>query len=123
MVSDFITSTMSDELAEISRNVLESLRQPLEEQKIVLSRLSGDYTFPADFLFVAAANGCPCGAYPDMNRCVCTRAQIDRYRSRISQPLLERIDLCVARESMVLALLHDAEPREAFDSGIVRAGD
>ena len=84
-----------DELAEISRNVLESLRQHLEEQKIVLSRLSGDYTFPADFLFVAAANGCPCGAYPDMNRCVCTRAQIDRYRSRISQPLLERIDLCV----------------------------
>lgn len=94
-----------DELAEVSRNVLESLRQPLEEQKIVLSRLSGDYTFPADFLFVAAANACPCGAYPDMNRCVCTQAQIDRYRARLSQPLLERIDLCVQTVSVDWASL------------------
>ena len=96
-------------MAEVSRNVLESLRQPLEEQKIVLSRLSGDYTFPADFLFVAAANACPCGAYPDMNRCVCTQAQIDRYRARLSQPLLERIDLCVQTVSVDWASLQETK--------------
>ncbi len=83
-----------DELAEIQRTVLEALRQPLEEKRIVISRMSGDYCFPADFLFVAAMNSCPCGGYPDMNRCSCSQAQIDRYRNRISQPVLERIDLC-----------------------------
>ncbi|MGI6011956.1 MAG: YifB family Mg chelatase-like AAA ATPase [Ruminococcus sp.] len=84
-----------DELAEIPRPVLEALRQPLEERRIVISRLSGEYCFPADFLLAAAMNSCPCGGYPDMNRCRCTQAQIDRYRSRISQAILERIDLCV----------------------------
>lgn len=84
-----------DELAEMPRNVLEVLRQPLSDREITVNRLAGDCRYPAHFLLVAAMNSCPCGCYPDMNRCSCTQAQIDRYRKKISQPLLERMDLCV----------------------------
>ncbi|MCH1982776.1 YifB family Mg chelatase-like AAA ATPase [Ruminococcus sp. OA3] len=83
-----------DELAEMSRRSIEILRQPLEEHEITIARLNGTFRYPASFLFLAAMNPCPCGCYPDMNRCSCTDAEIHRYRSRISQPLLERIDLC-----------------------------
>lgn len=84
-----------DEIAEMPRKTVELLRQPLQDKSVIISRLNGEYEFPADFLFVAAMNSCPCGGYPDMNRCSCTQAQIDRYRRKISQPILERIDLCV----------------------------
>ena len=84
-----------DELAEFQKTTLELLRQPMEEKEIHLSRLQGSYTYPADFMLVAAMNPCPCGAYPDMNRCRCSQSAIDRYLGRISQPLLDRIDICV----------------------------
>lgn len=84
-----------DELAEFQKTTLELLRQPMEEKEIHISRLQGSYSYPADFMLVAAMNPCPCGAYPDMNRCHCTQRAIDRYLGKISQPLLDRIDICV----------------------------
>lgn len=84
-----------DEIAEFQRTVLESLRKPLEEHRIKIVREKGEYEFPADFLLVAAMNPCPCGNYPDLNRCTCTTAQIQNYAGRLSQPFLDRIDLCV----------------------------
>lgn len=61
---------------------------------IRISRVYGTYDFPADFMLCAAMNPCPCGHYPDMNRCRCTPAQVMQYLGRISQPLLDRLDLC-----------------------------
>lgn len=84
-----------DELAEFQKPVLEQLRQPLEEHHIKILRERGEYDFPAEFLLVAAMNPCPCGNYPDLNKCTCTAPQIRKYLGRISQPLLDRIDLCV----------------------------
>ena len=83
-----------DELPEMSRRNLELLRQPLEERKILISRQGGSYSFPADFLFAAAMNPCPCGFYPDMSRCTCTDGQVLRYQRKLSQPLLDRMDIC-----------------------------
>ena len=83
-----------DELAEMPRKSIEILRQPLEEREITIARLNGTFRFPASFLLLAAMNPCPCGCYPDLNRCSCTESEIHRYRSRISKPLMERIDLC-----------------------------
>lgn len=84
-----------DELPEFQRATLDSLRQPLEERQIQIARVNGNITYPADFVLVAAMNPCPCGYYPDMNRCRCTEAQVKRYMSRVSGPILDRIDLCV----------------------------
>ena len=84
-----------DELAEFQKSTLELLRQPMEEKEVRLSRLQGSCSYPANFMLVAAMNPCPCGAYPDMNRCHCTQSAIDRYIGKISQPLLDRIDICV----------------------------
>ena len=72
----------------------EILRQPLEDKEIHLSRAAGTYIFPASFMLAAAMNPCPCGFYPDMNRCRCTSGEITHYLGKISQPLLERIDIC-----------------------------
>lgn len=83
-----------DELPEYQRSILETLRQPLEEGIIHLSRAQDSQTFPADFLLVGAMNPCPCGFLTHPNRdCVCSPHQIDRYRRKLSGPLLDRIDL------------------------------
>ncbi len=84
-----------DELTEFRKSVLEVLRQPLEEGKIQINRAHGSYIFPADFILVGAMNPCPCGCYPDMERCTCTPAQIQNYLGKISQPFLDRMDVCV----------------------------
>jgi magnesium chelatase family protein len=89
-----------DELPEFQNITLEILRQPLEEKKIRISRLSGTYEYPADFMLVAAMNPCKCGYYPDMQRCTCTQASIDRYLKKVSKPLLDRIDVCVETPRM-----------------------
>lgn len=83
-----------DELPEFRRDVLEALRQPLEEGVITVSRASASFDFPAQFMLVAAMNPCPCGYATDpVKRCLCSPAQISKYRRRISGPLLDRIDL------------------------------
>lgn len=85
-----------DELPEYRRNVLESLRQPLEEGTISITRVSAALTYPARVMLVAAMNPCPCGFLGDRIRpCVCSPVQIQRYRARVSGPLLDRIDLHV----------------------------
>lgn len=84
-----------DELAEFQRGALEILRQPLEEHRILVSRVHGVYEFPANFMLAAATNPCPCGYYPDKNRCSCNEQQVRRYLGKISRPLLDRIDICV----------------------------
>lgn len=87
-----------DEMPEFSKKSLEILRQPLEDHFISLSRVQGNYRFPANFLLLAAMNPCPCGYYPDMNRCTCSQGEITGYLKKISQPLLDRIDLCAEAE-------------------------
>ena len=83
-----------DEFPEFKRNVLAVLRQPLEDQTITISRVAGTLTYPARFMLVAAMNPCPCGFFTDPKKeCRCTPAQIQRYLSRISGPLLDRIDI------------------------------
>lgn len=84
-----------DELAEFPRGVLEVLRQPLEEKCVHLVRQFGAYCFPADFMMVAATNPCPCGYYPNIEKCTCTAAQVQKYFGKISQPFFDRLDICV----------------------------
>jgi magnesium chelatase family protein len=83
-----------DELPEFHRDCLEALRQPLEEGEIYVSRMKKSFLFPASFMLVAAMNPCPCGFYTDPRRaCRCSTTQIAHYRSKISGPLLDRIDI------------------------------
>ena len=102
-----------DEIAEFQKPVLEMLRQPLEEHFI---RNRGVYHFPAEFLLVAAMNPCPCGNYPNLNKCLCTSTQIQAYLSKISQPLLDRIDICVEAERVAYEDLQGA--REEYSKDI-----
>lgn len=84
-----------DELPEFSRKALEALRQPLEDRCVHITRNRDICTFPADCMLVAAMNPCPCGHYPDMNKCTCNTAQRAKYMSKISGPFLDRMDICV----------------------------
>jgi magnesium chelatase family protein len=85
-----------DELPEYKKHVLEVLRQPLEDRCVTISRASSSVTFPASFMLVAAMNPCPCGYATDpKHSCSCSHQQIERYRSKISGPLLDRIDMHV----------------------------
>ena len=102
-----------DEFPEFSRAALETLRQPLEDREIVLSRASGTYHFPANFMLVAAMNPCPCGYYPDMNRCTCTAGQVSHYLGKISRPLLDRIDICTDIPAVTFSQMTDQEKGES----------
>jgi len=103
-----------DELAEYRRNVLEALRQPLEDGSIHLSRARGAVRFPARFLLVGAMNPCPCGYYGDgSDRCLCDEVRVERYRSRISGPLLDRIDLQVEVPAVPFRDLSDGRRGES----------
>lgn len=83
-----------DELTEYNRSTLEALREPLEEKEITINRLSGNYRYPCNFMFVASMNPCPCGYYGDEEKeCRCTQTEIHRYLNKISGPLLDRIDI------------------------------
>lgn len=83
-----------DELPEFQKSVLEVLRQPLEDGFVNISRIKASYSFPSKFMFVASMNPCPCGYLGDpFHECTCTQASIDRYLGKISNPLLDRIDI------------------------------
>src|SRR6266404_4744263 len=83
-----------DELPEFKRSALEVMRQPIEDGRVTISRAAGSITFPCEFMLVAAMNPCPCGYFGDLKReCRCGPTQVQRYRQRISGPLLDRIDL------------------------------
>ncbi len=84
-----------DEMPQFKRQTLDLLRQPLEDKEIQLARCNASFTYPADIMLVGAMNPCPCGYYPDLNRCRCTPFERHRYLSNLSGPVLERIDLCI----------------------------
>ncbi len=84
-----------DEFPEFNRQTIEALRQPLEERTISVARIKGNVTYPADFIFVATANPCPCGYYGTAKECQCSAAQIVRYNNKLSGPIVDRIDLFV----------------------------
>ena len=84
-----------DEFAQMPKSVVEALRAPMEDRKVVVSRLRGKVEYPASFMLVAATNPCPCGYYGDGDRCTCTVGQRVGYLNRLSGPLLDRIDLHV----------------------------
>ena len=109
-----------DELPEFDKKVLEVLRQPLESKEIVISRASRQITFPASFQLIAAMNPCPCGyAFNQDSRCQCSAEAIKRYQSRISGPLLDRIDLHIDVPPLKAQELQDS--RAVEDSATVRA--
>lgn len=113
-----------DEIAEFQKPVLELLRQPIEDHQIRILRERGEYLFPAEFLLVAAMNPCPCGNYPDRNKCMCTTTQIHKYLGKISQPLLDRIDLCVDVEKVNYEDLqggHEEESSAAIRNRVCKA--
>ena len=103
-----------DELPEFKRDVLEAMRQPLEDGCVTISRVNASYTYPCNMMLIASMNPCKCGYYGDTkHRCTCTPAQIDSYRSRISGPLLDRIDIQVEVGSVDYADLSDIKEGES----------
>lgn len=104
-----------DEIAEFQKSVLEVLREPLEEHCVKIIRNKGNYEFPSDFLLIAAMNPCPCGNYPNRNQCTCTSTQIQSYLGKISQPLLDRIDICVEAERIPYEELCEELPEESSE--------
>jgi magnesium chelatase family protein len=108
-----------DELPEFRRQTLEVMRQPLEDGRVTISRAAGSMTFPAEFILVAAMNPCPCGYYGDARReCRCSPLQVERYRDRISGPLLDRIDIHVEVPAVQYREMSSNEPAEA--SAVIR---
>jgi magnesium chelatase family protein len=109
-----------DELPEFGRPALEALRQPLEDRTVTISRVSGTITLPASFLLVASANPCPCGWLGSRSRvCTDSHGAVERYRSRFSGPLLDRIDLHVRVENVSIEAMRDSAPGES--SAAIRA--
>jgi magnesium chelatase family protein len=117
-----------DELPEFRRNVLEPLRQPLEARRITIARRSGAVVFPADVQLVGAMNPCPCGMLGDpAETCRCSPIALDRYRTRVSGPLLDRIDLHVEVPRVPVTALGDdlpaGEPSAAVRTRVLTARD
>jgi magnesium chelatase family protein len=115
-----------DELPEFGRHVIEGLRQPLEDRFVTVARIANSVTYPADFLLVAAANPCPCGYLGSQARaCVCPPHVVQRYRAKISGPLLDRIDLHVEVPSLKIDEITEeaqgVEPSVSIRARVVKA--
>ena len=114
-----------DEIPELSRSVLEVLRQPLEDRKITISRAKYNVEYPCSFMLVASMNPCPCGYYGDVtHNCVCTPGQIQRYMNKISGPLLDRIDIQCEIQAVPFAELSQmeaGEPSEKIRERVIKA--
>ena len=109
-----------DEMAEFPASTLDIMRQPLEDKCIRISRSSGTYTYPANYMLIGAANPCKCGYYPDRNRCKCSERDIKRYFSHISGPLLDRIDLCIEVSRVDISRL-SKEQNKGESSSLIRS--
>jgi len=106
-----------DELPEFARNVLEVMRQPLEDGRVTISRSKMSLDFPANFMLVCAMNPCPCGNYGNPNHeCTCSPVQIQKYMAKISGPLLDRIDIHIEVPAVKVAELGQKRPGEASDA-------
>ena len=102
-----------DEMPELSRSVLEVLRQPLEDRKISIARAKYSVEYPCSFMLIASMNPCPCGYYGDpTHHCVCTPGQIQHYMNKISGPLLDRIDIHCEIQAVPFAQLSQMQPGE-----------
>ena len=113
-----------DEFCEAPKATLEALRAPLEDRKVTVSRLKGKVEYPASFMLVAASNPCPCGYYGEGNRCTCTPGQRAGYLSKLSGPVMDRIDIQLWMhpvETAVLVRGGKAEPSEAVAERVRRA--
>ncbi|HOV89329.1 MAG TPA: YifB family Mg chelatase-like AAA ATPase [Syntrophorhabdaceae bacterium] len=114
-----------DEFPEFKRNVLDSLRQPMEDGFVTVSRVTHSITFPARFMLIAAMNPCPCGYWGDPRRaCSCSATQIRKYRSRVSGPLLDRIDIHIEVPPVTVKELsgeRDEEPSKKIRERVLRA--
>ena len=109
-----------DEMVEFPRSVLEVLRQPLEDGEIVISRAKHSIKYPAKFMLLGAMNPCPCGFLGDKEKqCTCTDSQINRYQSRLSGPLLDRIDIQIEVPRLTSAELMSTNDAEE-DSASIR---
>lgn len=105
-----------DELTEFPRYILECLRQPLEEHTVSIARANGSFSYPANFMLVCAMNPCRCGYYPDKNRCTCSEKEISSYWSKLSGPLLDRIDMYVETARVDLHKLQSNGKGECSES-------
>ena len=106
-----------DELAEFARPALEILRQPLEDMKVTISRVSGSITYPCSFMLIGAMNPCPCGYYGHPTRkCICSKNQVEHYLNKISGPLLDRFDIHLEVAPVEFADLSSPEKEESSES-------
>jgi magnesium chelatase family protein len=111
-----------DEFAEFPRNVLEMIRQPLEDGEVTVSRAKRTMTYPARFICVASLNPCPCGYYGSgTKRCRCTPLQIERYLSKVSGPLMDRIDIHIDVPAMTFDKLYAESSVGTETSAEIRA--
>ena len=107
-----------DELPEFARASMEVLRQPMEDGTVTISRVGGTTSYPCRFMLVAAMNPCRCGYYPDLNRCHCTKGMVEQYLKKISQPLLDRIDICVETKRVEYQDLMKENPHQETSAEI-----
>ena len=117
---------MIDEFCEAPKKILEVLRAPMEDRKVIISRLKSKVEFPADFMLVAAANPCPCGFYGEGDRCTCSPSRRIAYLSRLSGPIIDRIDIQIWMhpiESKKLVERPSAEPSAVVAQRVLKARD
>lgn len=105
-----------DEFAEFKRDTIDALRQPLEEHRVVISRVYGICVFPADVMLVAATNPCKCGYYPDRNRCSCSGYDVKKYQGKFRGPLTDRMDICVAVPEVSIEDLQKGKKSESSET-------
>ena len=113
-----------DEVGQMPKSVIEALRGPIEDRRVSISRLKAKVEFPASFMLVAASNPCPCGYYGEGDRCTCTPTQRQNYLSKLSGPILDRIDLHVWMHPVPadrIVRAQKAEPSEAVAARVLKA--
>ena len=103
----------ADEFCETPKKVMEALRGPMEDRKVTISRLKAKVEYPADFMLIAATNPCPCGYYGDDERCTCTPAKRIAYISKLSGPIMDRIDIQLVVSRVDARRLVNRSPAEA----------
>ena len=105
-----------DELTEFHKSTLEVLRGPLEDRQVTVSRVNGSFTYPANFMFAASMNPCPCGYFGSKDKeCTCTTNSISKYMGKISGPLLDRIDICIEVSPVKYQKLDSSEKIETSE--------